>query len=101
MSEKLKEKVIEKRLVEEVKKLNGLIYKFNSQGNNGVPDRLIVFPKNLIFFVELKKPGGGILSKVQEYQLELLREKGCKTFVISNITELLLFKNVVEVLLNV
>lgn len=97
----MSEKMIEKRLVEEVKRLDGLIYKFNSQANNGVPDRLIVFPNNLIFFVELKKPNGGIISKVQEYQLEKLREKGCNTFLISNITEVLDFKNYVEGILNV
>ncbi len=97
----MSEKMIEKRLVEEVKRLDGLIYKFNSQANNGVPDRLIVFPNNLIFFVELKKPKGGITSKVQEYQLEKLKEKGCNTFLISNITEVLDFKNYVEVILNV
>lgn len=97
----MSEKVIEKRLVDEVKKLNGLVYKFNSQANNGVPDRLIVFPNNLIFFVELKKPKGGITSKVQEYQLEKLKEKGCNTFLISTITEVLDFKNYVEDILNV
>lgn len=97
----MSEKMIEKRLVEEVKRLDGLIYKFNSQANNGVPDRLIVFPNNLIFFVELKKPKGGITSKVQEYQLEKLKEKGCITFIISNITELLNFKEYVEDILNV
>lgn len=97
----MSEKVIEKRLVDEVKKLNGLVYKFNSQANNGVPDRLIVFPNNLIFFVELKKPKRGIISKVQEYQLEKLKEKGCNTFLISTIAEVLDFKNYVEDILNV
>lgn len=97
----MSEKMIEKRLVEEVKRLDGLIYKFNSQANNGVPDRLIVFPNNLIIFVELKKPKGGITSKVQEYQLEKLKEKGCITFIISNITEVLNFKEYVEDILNV
>ncbi len=97
----MSEKMIEKRLVEEVKRLDGLIYKFNSQANNGVPDRLIVFPNNLIFFVELKKPKGGITSKVQEHQLEKLKEKGCITFIISNITEVLNFKEYVEDILNV
>lgn len=97
----MSEKMIEKRLVEEVKRLDGLIYKFNSQANNGVPDRLIVFPNNLIIFVELKKPKGGITSKVQEYQLEKLKEKGCITFIISNITEVLNFKKYVEDILNV
>lgn len=97
----MSEKMIEKRLVEEVKRLDGLIYKFNSQANNGLPDRLIVFPNNLIIFVELKKPKGGITSKVQEYQLEKLKEKGCITFIISNITEVLNFKEYVEDILNV
>lgn len=97
----MSEKMIEKRLVEEVKRLDGLIYKFNSQANNGVPDRLIVFPNNLIFFVELKKPKRGIISKVQEYQLEKLKEKGCNTIIITNITEVFNFKKYIEGILNV
>ena len=38
------EKDIEKILVGEVKKLGGRAYKWVSPGNDGVPDRIVVFP---------------------------------------------------------
>lgn len=48
------EKEIEKILVQEVKKLGGRAYKWVSPGNNGVPDRIIIFPGQMPIFTELK-----------------------------------------------
>lgn len=56
---------IEQYLIKEVKKLGGRIYKFVSPGNNGVPDRLILFPYGPVYFVECKRPKGGRVSKLQ------------------------------------
>ena len=38
------EKVIEKKLVAEVKKMGGIAAKFVSQGLDGMPDRLVLLP---------------------------------------------------------
>lgn len=53
----LREHDIEKYLRSEVKKLGGKAYKFESPGNNGVPDRLVLLPGGRVYFVELKAPG--------------------------------------------
>lgn len=53
----LREKNIEGYLRDQAKKFGGRAYKFESPGNIGVPDRLVVFPGGRIFFVELKAPG--------------------------------------------
>ncbi|WP_026499308.1 VRR-NUC domain-containing protein [Butyrivibrio sp. WCD2001] len=53
----MREKYVERRLVEEVKKAGGLAPKFVSPGLNGVPDRLVLFPGGHMAFVELKAPG--------------------------------------------
>ena len=53
----MREKVIEKYLCQEVKKLGGKAYKFSSLNNNAVPDRLCLFPFGIIVFVECKAPG--------------------------------------------
>ena len=59
------EKTVEKHLVEGVKKLGGLCYKFTSPGTQGVPDRLIITALGHVIFVELKTDKG-ILSKIQK-----------------------------------
>ena len=40
----MREKDIERILVTEVKKLGGRAYKWTSPGNDGVPDRIVIFP---------------------------------------------------------
>lgn len=52
----LREKIIENYLRNEVKKLNGRAYKWESPGNNGVPDRIIFLPGGKVYLVELKAP---------------------------------------------
>lgn len=51
------EKNIEKYLVDQVKKFGGKAYKWVSPGNDGVPDRIVILPKEPAIFVELKAPG--------------------------------------------
>ncbi|MEQ4654734.1 VRR-NUC domain-containing protein [Providencia rettgeri] len=54
---KVREDVIEKYLVNEVKKAGGIAYKFISPGRRGVPDRIVLLPNGKIIFVECKAPG--------------------------------------------
>lgn len=56
-STKESEKTTEAYLVKQVKKLGGLCFKWSSVNQRGVPDRICVFPGNLIFFVEVKSEG--------------------------------------------
>lgn len=51
------EKNIEKYLVNEVKKLKGICIKMTSVSFNGLPDRLVILPKGIMFFVEVKTTG--------------------------------------------
>lgn len=53
----MRERDIENYLRDEVKKAGGRAYKFESPGNAGVPDRLVLFPGGKIAFVEMKAPG--------------------------------------------
>lgn len=54
---KVREDVIERHLVNEVKKAGGIAYKFVSPGRRAVPDRLVLLPGGKIIFVECKAPG--------------------------------------------
>ena len=53
----LRESLIERKLVIEVKKRGGLAVKFVSPGLDGVPDRLVLLPMGRIAFVEVKRHG--------------------------------------------
>lgn len=63
-----RERDIEKYLAKQVKKHGGIAYKFTSPGNAGVPDRLVLFPRGVMAFVELKAPGGKT-SAIQDRQI--------------------------------
>ena len=71
MKATVRESVIEQYLVEQVKKLGGKAYKFSSPNNRGVPDRIVVLPTGIIFFVECKAPGK-TLSPLQKLTVDTL-----------------------------
>lgn len=75
------EKEIEKKFREKVKAAGGRAYKFTSPGNSGVPDRLVVLPGGRIGFIELKQAGKQP-SKLQERQMEKLKDLGCRVSVL-------------------
>ena len=77
------EKAIEKKLVQEVKKIGGLALKFVSPGFNGVPDRLILLAKAKIAFVEVKAPGEQP-RKLQLRRHKQLRSLGFQVYVLDN-----------------
>lgn len=67
------ERDVEKILVSEVRKLHGRAYKWVSPGNDGVPDRIVIFPGISPVFVELKTDKGR-LSRLQKVQIKRLQE---------------------------
>ena len=52
----MRERFIERKFVEAVKKKGGFAPKFVSPGLDGMPDRIVLFPIGKIAFVELKAP---------------------------------------------
>lgn len=83
----MREKLIEKKLVLEVKKNGGICPKFVSPGFDGMPDRIILMPKGKIAFAELKAKG----KKPRPLQVSrhnLLRELGFKVYVIDDEKEI-------------
>ncbi len=53
----MKEKNVEAKLVQEVKRMGGLCPKWISPGFDGVPDRIVLLPGGKTAFVETKAPG--------------------------------------------
>ena len=80
---KMREKIIEEKLVKSIRLMGGLAPKFVSPGFDGVPDRLILLPNGRMAFAELKAPGKQLrpLQKRRKRQLETL---GFRVFVIDN-----------------
>lgn len=70
----MREKTLECKLVHSVKKLGGVALKFISPGYDGMPDRLVLLPKAIISFVEVKAPGKTLraLQVQRKKQLEAL-----------------------------
>ena len=77
----LTEREIERRLTDLVKKRGGLSYKFTSPNNPGVPDRIIITPAGIVWFVELKSEFGR-MANIQKYQKEELEKRGANVRVI-------------------
>jgi|SRR5215217_5205072 len=69
------EKILEKRLVQEVEKLGGLAWKLVSPSNAGVPDRLVILPGGFSCMVELKKPGKDLSPLQFEIHKKLIKRK--------------------------
>lgn len=71
----VRERDIERILVDEVRKLGGRAYKWVSPGNDGVPDRIVVLPGRAPVFVELKSETGRLTS-LQRAQIGRLQGLG-------------------------
>ena len=61
----MREKVIEHKLLTEVKKIGGLALKFVSPGYDGVPDRIVLLPGGKIGFVDNPQQIGEIIDEIQ------------------------------------
>lgn len=86
------EKDIERKLVDMVKRRGGLCLKWVCPGWAGVPDRIVLLPGGRIIFVELKRPKGGRVSKMQDWWAKKLAELGFDYWVIWSQQDLKLFE---------
>ena len=75
------EKEIERRMCELVRKRGGLTYKFLSPNNPGVPDRIVITPAGVVWFVELKTIVGR-MANIQRYQKTELEKRGANVRVV-------------------
>ena len=83
----MRERQIEQRLTQAVRKRQGLCPKWVSPGLDGVPDRIILLPDGRIAFAELKAPGRPLrpLQRRRKAQLEAL---GFRVYVIDNLEQI-------------
>ena len=79
----MRERAIERKLIQAVRRSGGLALKFVSPGFNGVPDRLLLFTGGRAAFCEVKAPGQKP-RPLQVHRMEQLRRLGFKVFVIDD-----------------
>lgn len=60
--------------------LGGMTYKFVVPGVRGYPDRIVKLPGVDAFLVELKKPKGGVVARLQKVRHEELRAIGWRVY---------------------
>lgn len=83
----MREKSIERKLVQAVKSMGGIAPKFVSPGYDGMPDRIVLLPGGRMGFVEVKAPG----EKPRPLQLArhgMLRRLGFRVFVLDDETQI-------------
>lgn len=83
----MREKYIEQKLRNEVKKKGGVCLKLASTGLDGIPDRLVLMAKGKIGFVELKAPKQKP-RKLQLVRIKNLKEMGFKVYVIDDVKDI-------------
>lgn len=79
---------IENKFQKAVKARRWLTYKFSSPSNRGVPDRIVIDDRGGVWFVELKRPKGGRLSKLQSYTIKEMKAHRANVRVIKNEKEI-------------
>ena len=80
----MRERDIERDLVRQAKSLQGEVRKIMYIGHRGAPDRLLMMPKGILVWVELKAPG----EKPEPHQLrehERMRKMGQRVEVIDSL----------------
>ena len=79
----MREKTIERKLVQAVKAMGGIAPKFISPGFDGMPDRLVLLPGGRIAFVEVKRHGEQP-RLLQVSRHGLLRRLGFRVYVLDD-----------------
>jgi hypothetical protein len=79
----MREKQIERKLVDKARAAGGIAPKFVSPGLDGMPDRLLLFPGGRLAFAEVKAPGEKP-RPLQTARHRLLTRLGFKVYVLDN-----------------
>ena len=90
------EKDIERKLRTMVERHGGLCLKWVCPGWAGVPDRIVLLPGGRALFVELKRPQGGKVSKLQMWWAKRLHQLGFDHWIIWDAEDLGRFEELVE-----
>lgn len=88
------EREVEAKLRKVVNNYGGMCLKWVCPGWAGVPDRIVLLPKGRLWFIEMKRPRGGVLSSRQVWWAKKLTALGFEYRVVWSDTDVELFKAV-------
>jgi hypothetical protein len=80
------EKDIEDRVCRYARSKGMLAYKFTSPARAAVPDRLLLSPRGVIFFIEFKRTGQKA-TPAQQREHTLMRDHNALVFVVDNVED--------------
>ena len=78
----VRERDVESHLRRIVEARGGRCEKFIPDQDSGMPDRIVMLPGGVLVWVETKKPKGGSVRKLQEFQHARLRRLGQRVEVV-------------------
>lgn len=87
----MKEQLIQKKILDWLSDNGFYCLKLAKTNKNGVPD-IIAMKKPIVFFIEVKSEKG-VVSKLQEFRIDELKQNGWQTFVVKSLDELKSFLN--------
>lgn len=70
------ESIIQKKIIDRLTKEGWYVIKLIKTNKNGIPD-LLALKDGVSWFIEVKQPKG-VLSEIQKFRIQELREKGFK-----------------------
>lgn len=80
----MRERDIERRFRDLIRKAGGIALKLVCPGFDGMPDRIVLMPGGRIFFAEIKRPGT-VPRPLQAARHRMLRDLGFQVFVIDSL----------------
>lgn len=80
----MRERDIERRFRDLIRKAGGVALKLVCPGFDGMPDRIVLMPGGRIFFAEIKRPGA-VPGPLQAARHRMLRDLGFQVFVIDSL----------------
>lgn len=80
---------VEHYLCEKLNEKGCLTFKFVSPGRKGVPDRIVLTKKGVVYFIETKRPVGGRVSPLQKYWQKMIEIRHGKYALVINKKEVL------------
>ncbi|AGX84708.1 hypothetical protein [Salmonella phage SETP7] len=79
-----KEGRVQKYAKERFEALGGLVRKLSYEGRSGAPDLLVILPRGVIWFVEVKKDENTKPDPHQLREHERMRKRGANVFVVGS-----------------